>query len=397
MVITFSGDYFTKSKVDNLNKICTKDVLLLNLNDDECFNIFSMNNKKELGQFYSTNSENILKGLTLPTGFKVIEPFAGQGDLIEFCKQFGPVELYDIDPKIPDIIVQDTIANPPNYDNSYCITNPPYLARNHAKSKELFDLYEQNDLYKCFLITLINSNCIGGCLIIPLNFWCGARQSDIELRGKFMNKFVILKLNIFESAAFDDTAYSVCSFSFIVRTQTADTQNLSVAFYPSGYETNFTINSPRWLIGDEVLNTYTSSKIVIKRLVLDKSIPSGQTASYLKLFAMDSVGPDSPKFLEGCIKMKVVDEYTFGKNTDRTFACFSWNLMLTIDDQKNIAKMFNNFLLVKRKKYNSLFLSNYRENQRKRISFELATNLLNSSIVHYCKYKNINIDDIIIK
>jgi hypothetical protein len=41
--------------------------------------------KKDRGQFYTVNHEYILKGLERPPkGARVIEPFAGQGDLLDW-------------------------------------------------------------------------------------------------------------------------------------------------------------------------------------------------------------------------------------------------------------------------------------------------------------------------
>ena len=37
--------------------------------------------------------------------------------------------------------------NPPSYQDKYVVTNPPYLARNKSDNKQIYDLYQQNDLY----------------------------------------------------------------------------------------------------------------------------------------------------------------------------------------------------------------------------------------------------------
>jgi hypothetical protein len=85
------------------------------------------------------------------------------------------------------ITKRDTLKNPPNYKDKYVITNPPYLARNKSKDKQIFDKYDVNDLFKCFIKELITNVCLGGIIIIPLNFWSSIRQ--IELVEKF-NKFL---------------------------------------------------------------------------------------------------------------------------------------------------------------------------------------------------------------
>ena len=46
--------------------------------------------------------------------------------------------------------------------------------------------------------------------------------------------------------------------------------------------------------------------------------------------------------------------------------------MIDINLQRKLVEKFNEYLKINREKYNSLFLTNYRENKRKRISFELA-------------------------
>ena len=121
------------------------------------------NSKKDLGQFYTTNYSYILQNLKIPEKEKnIIEPFAGQGDLLNFIEKKDGVniEYYDIDPKKQFIIKRDTLLNPPEYKNKFVITNPPYLARNKSDNKELFDKYNQNDLYK---------NCVIQCKFLQEN------------------------------------------------------------------------------------------------------------------------------------------------------------------------------------------------------------------------------------
>lgn len=52
---------------------------------------------------------------------------------------------------------------------------------------------------------------------------------------------------------------------------------------------------------------------------------------------------------------------------------------ISIDQQKILVDVFNSFLNKERKKYNSLFLPNYRESKdiaRKRISFDLVYKII---------------------
>ena len=131
-----------------------------------------MTRKQELGQFFTTNFEYITDGMDLDIEEKfIIEPFAGNKDLLRLLKNVEEhrVECYDIDPKHDDIILRDSLLDPPKYYNKYVITNPPYLARNKSRNKQVFDKYKQNDLYKCFIECILKDNVKGGIIIIPLN------------------------------------------------------------------------------------------------------------------------------------------------------------------------------------------------------------------------------------
>ena len=215
--------------------------------------------KKQLGQFYTTNYEYILKNMQIPDNITtIIEPFVGCGDLLSFIKnkQQYHIEIYDIDPKYENTIKQDTLKNPPQYKDKFVLTNPPYLARNKSKNKEIYDKYDCNDLYKCFISILIENICSGGIIIIPLNFISSIRKSDITLREKFLKIYSIHTINIFEESVFKDTSYSVCSLYFTKKTSTVD-DDINVFIYPSNTKMKITLNCENnFTIGGEILKKY---------------------------------------------------------------------------------------------------------------------------------------------
>ena len=87
-----------------------------------------MSDKQKLGQFYTTRYEYILQNMNIPYNISnIIEPFAGNGDLLNFIENEDiNIECFDIDPKKPFINRRDTLVNPPDYDNKFIITNPPF-------------------------------------------------------------------------------------------------------------------------------------------------------------------------------------------------------------------------------------------------------------------------------
>jgi hypothetical protein len=101
------------------------------------------------GQFYTVLSSYILSDLPIPPiGSKIIEPFAGSGELLNWLEENdinssnSLIEAYDIEPKRDDIQYRDTLKEPPNYNDSWIITNPPYLARNKNENKEIYNMYD---------------------------------------------------------------------------------------------------------------------------------------------------------------------------------------------------------------------------------------------------------------
>ena len=333
--------------------------------------------KQKLGQFYTTNYKYILTDLEVPKNVKkIIEPFCGNGDLLNFIdKKKYICECYDIDPKHKYISKRDTIKNPPKYSNSFIITNPPYLSRNKSKQKELFDDNDVNDLYKCHIKNLLDNNPIGGIIIIPLNFFCSIRNMDIELRKKFLNTYIIKKLNIFEEKVFDDTTYTVCSFQYEYKPNS--NQSIPITIYPSKKKLNFLLNEDNnYTIGGEIYNITNNEDYKIGRL-LEKE----ESNTNLLLKAIDD-NENSKIKLEYVSNEKIY----YGKISSRTYATLTITPSISEDIQKKIVIDFNNYLDDKREKYNSLFLNNYRESKkiaRKRISFDLAYKIVGMLLQKY--------------
>jgi len=333
--------------------------------------------KSQLGQFYTTNYEYILSNMEIPDNVKtIIEPFAGNGDLLKFIKNKGNynIELYDIDPKCENTINRDTLEFPPNYTNKFVLTNPPYLARNKSKNKNLYDKYNTNDLYKCFIMNIISNICDGGIIIIPLNFMCSIRKADVELRRKFLEKYVIKIINIFEEQVFEDTTYAVCSIYF-EKKENQDDNNIKAYIYPSKKEMDICLTSENnYTIGGEIYNMPQDSKYTVQRATKDTK----NNITNILLKCID----DS---IDSKLGFKVVrDEDIFIDNTAklsaRSYATLVINKTLTLEEQSELVDKMNNYIKEKREKYNSLFLTNYRESNtiaRKRISFDLAFKICN--------------------
>ena len=301
--------------------------------------------KARLGQFMTKRCDYILQDLQVPVNMQgvVMEPFAGECDLL---KHYGieRTECYDLQPRNANTVQRNTFTEPPLFKDKFIITNPPYLAKNKCSDKSIYELYGEDDLYKCFIRMLINDVCIGGILILPVNF-LHSEQLFID----FLQTYSIIKLNIFEEQVFDDTSCAVCSFSFTKGT----TMNILVTFYPSKDTLIFTPNERNnHMIGGEIYNIVSNGKYKVR---------NGNSKLLVK--CIDDSVP---------INVSLSNEVFVGKQSDRAYLSLVIEPPLPEEKQQSFIDAFNNFLNMERQKYHSMFLTNYREGNRKRISFALV-------------------------
>lgn len=337
-----------------------------------------MSDKKAKGQFYTVHSDYILNGLPgpPPAATRIVEPFAGQGDLLTWLQGRSalPVEAYDIDPKRADIQQRDTLLHPPDYTGAWILTNPPYLARNKSTSKTVFDKYDTNDLYKCFMLSLAAANAAGGILIIPAGFFLSPRDLDVRVRTAFLSKYRLLAVRYFEEDVFPDTSTTVVAVAFSAASAARmSEQHVPWTFYPSKQSRTFALReADDWIIGGDVYTLPVPAAIQVRRWVEGATtLREGEQLTELTLCALDS------GTAAGRIRLEYRAGYRYpAKDTSRSYATLCLHgRTLTADEQKQIATRFNDFVEQKRSETWSLFLPQYRESKeysRKRMPFDLA-------------------------
>jgi hypothetical protein len=358
-------------------------------------------NKKAKGQFYTVRSNYILDGfdefLTEGGITKIVEPFAGQGDLLDWIRtqfdkalaQFDgakakfdgseqplPVISYDLDPKRPDIVQRDTLLDPPDYTGAFVLTNPPFLARNKAADKTVFDRYGTNDLYKCFLASLTGrSKPEAGILILPVGFFLSVRPLDELCRHSFLSTFRVVSVRCFEEAVFPDTSTSVVALAFTRSDEPLSEQEIPWTFLPSGDKRTFRIQAATgWMVGGEIYKMPDPLHVQVRRHVVDLPLAEGEQQLNLTLTALDSGSHEGTR-----ISLSYKEGYVYpGIHCARTFATLrvrGLDRILTGEEQVALAAKFNAWLEAKRAETRSLFLPQYRESKeyaRKRMPFELA-------------------------
>lgn len=307
---------------------------------------------------YTTKAQEICSNLVkyIPCKTKLVEPFVGNGDLLSLFPQ-QEWECYDIEQKL-GAIQQDTLLNPPDYKGKWVITNPPYLARNKAKDKTIFNKYNTDDLYKASILSLLD--CEGGILIIPTNFITD--ENTEVVRKKFFSQFQILEMNIFTCPVFETTTYSVCSFAF----RRGENQPFNINIQPEGKQVSLEVSEEYgYRIAGDFYKSLDKAKIIFGRLVGNTS---KDYVTNIKLYALDT--------REKRIRVEYDTDPYHGKNTDRIYATLTCKNQLTQEQELFLVNEFNKQLEDFRQKYSDLPMTNYRDYNRKRIGFTFAYQLM---------------------
>ena len=290
----------------------------------------------------------------------MIEPFVGQGDLVNLFPN-NQWEVYDLQNIYPNVIIQDTLKNPPDYKNKWVITNPPFLARNKAKEKDIFDKYNLDDHYKIALHTALEAE--GGIFIIPTNFFTDERSGAI--RKEFLSKNKILELNIFTIPVFESTTYSVCAFAFIKENN--NSQTIPVNILPENKNTVINIDIQYdYRIAGNFYASLENQHNYFNRLT--NLTNSNTFITDIKLYALDTRTEH--------IHLTYGEPHYIGKSTDRVYLTFTSEENISKEQQQQLVDNFNNSLEQFRNQYFDLGLTNYRDYNRKRIGFTFAYKLL---------------------
>lgn len=351
--------------------------------------------KKTNGQFNTTNVSYILHEIKLCLEHDIIiDPCVGDGDLIRYaitlCKKDSNLQIcsYDIDDtkkkilcdnKEFNVVNQNTLKHHISYNECLLMMNPPYLSNVQNKSnenKEMYAMYKKDDLYKCYIQTMINNPPKEFIIIVPLNFLCSIRVSDQNLRCEFLNKFNIIRINIFNEPVFIDTTYTVCCIHGILNNiSNRSLIEIKTYIYPKPVkQINLTFSKDtKYTIGGEIYNLKKSLKFKICRAIGTDE----KNVSNIYLKTIDDGLSDICKKISLTFQSHPKNKM-FGKVSDRSYAWITIIPNISDDLQKKIVDEFNNRITKWRIKYNSLFLTNFRDNGRKRISFDLAFRIISN-------------------
>jgi predicted RNA methylase len=364
-----------------------------------------MSAKKQLGQFFTTNTERILSGFEhFVKNKNVIDAFAGAGDLLNWAKKHNAKSIkgFDIDAKYIDnktVFYNDSFKNPIKCD--FVITNPPYLYQNKLEDNSILLNSKHTDLYQLALEKITDSK--EGIIIVPINFL--SAENSKYIRDIFLYRFNIIKANYFTERVFKDTTYNVIAFYYKLKNANDIQDKMTVDFNILPESRNIKMELFRkynWQIGGEFLtpiNQY-SNPLNITRLE-EEDLKFGNykiKIAYNHLDTCKEFGVDKmtfDKIKNNIVILKAIDtgsdsgriclddirKYNYDAlvsvKTSRNQINLVFPKTVSVREQEKLIELFNNEIETKRNQYHSLFMTNYRDKNRKRISFNFTYNFIN--------------------
>jgi len=359
--------------------------------------------KQNLGQFFTTNSDKVLQGFeACVRGKNICDPFAGAGDLLNWAKARGAASIsgYDIDPHYADgetVIPGDSLSCARDYE--FVLTNPPYLYQNKMQDNSLLKGSLHTDLYQLALEKLLNAQ--EGIAIVPINFL--SAENSKYIRRQFLDRFEILRVNYFTEQVFADTTYNVMAFHFKRKLRLAAMMEVEFTFFPAGEKRIITLEQAHnWQIGGSFLSAVRNSgnKLGIERLE-ERHLREGKREAVLAYNHINTKYPYQisdelyERLQNNIILLKAIDTGSkkggdicledirhYGAQglvsikTSRNQISLLFPPHITIAEQQELIAEFNAELKRRREQYASLFMTNYRDKDRKRISFNFAYNLI---------------------
>lgn len=301
------------------------------------------NEKQKTGSYYTTKADELLTGLEhIVSNARVIEPFAGGGDLTSWCKRNGATSVLERDL----IWGQDSILAPDFADSDTVVTNPPYLSKNKNKDKTPYNKWGQSDLYKCHMASLVSSDIQRGILVLPSNF---ISESNSKIRDLFFSRFKLDYVRYYRYPIFEDATTGICVISFSRWTPT-DTMMVPIDthYTDSVVSDEYELRSEYgWLPGVEFFQHIYADPTPLNVNILRE----GKGTNILISLLTNGKYPLGAHYNDG---------ETFYAS-EKTFTTYQVKLDMDVSDsvQREVVEKYNQILYGYMDQYESLFLANY--------------------------------------
>ena len=309
------------------------------------------NSKQALGQYFTTNANTILEGYeSLVVGKKVMDPFAGGSDLLNWATKNGATHTqgYDLVPQSSNIIQNDSLCNPPDYTDYLLVTNPPYLSANKCRTgdRKPYQIWGEGDYYKCHLASLAKMNCDEALEIVPSNFFCESRDG---IRKRLFETHHIVSAKYWDQPVFDDATTGICVLH--LRKGKKPEQKFKLRILPADVLIDVELTKENKFLHGKEFFDYIRNVETINFVKTDVGMTKPNTNIVVGLLdnGAQPVG----------LSYNQKDPIYCQPKSFTTYQLTLPDYDISEDQQKQIVEIFQNKMSYFRQKYHSMFLANY--------------------------------------
>jgi len=255
--------------------------------------------------------------------------------------------------------------------------------------------HDYEDLYMLSIAKIIESDPDEGIIIVPVNFL--SAENANKIRSVFFSKYGVHKLRFFAEQVFMDTSYNVIAFYF------NRNKNKVFDMHIMPNDTYKKIELDKFFnIKSDIVQKIKSESNTIKCVRLteaDMELEENAGPNVVECFFNDKndrrtymISDDFKELLSSNIMMLNCIDTLFvpiniedirkhnvicliGKNTSRNIAYITCKI--PIKDQEKLIVLANKLLTQLREDTFSMFLTNFRDGNRKRIGFDFYYKLIN--------------------
>lgn len=406
-----------------------------------------LNNKKRYGQFYTENNKLLLEkynNIFIDIYKKqnvLVDPFVGQGHLIEYYLSFfdkkvqkklfekNMIKGFDIDKNNIEYLinkyskklninkkflqncfqVRDSFLEKDLTDNTFILTNPPYLAKNVIKKEFKNDYNKYKDLLdkhqNYFDIALNLYAKYNGIWIIPSNFFF----SNLYKKTLKLLFDKLEKIYIYDTKTFNDTGISITTF-YINNNNTEKknnlilnigdeklilNKNLKINEIEEIFNTKKELKLTKGLLREEIEKNKGNYKVLVinenykeeviyvneklynkinNNILISRNLDTGSKTGKIGLYTIKELWNSEAKTLITKVSSRAYIPLFFED--------------LNIKKQLKLKELYNKKINQLRNKYYDLFLTNFKNvtsYQRKRITFKEMEGLINYLYKNYLK------------
>ena len=329
-----------------------------------------------LGQYNTENADLILENYKdVVKGKKVQDPFAGQWHLLDWAEREGALSSRGYDIELLDNRTQynDYFQSPVEVEEGeVVVTNPPYLSRNRNKKGDRtpYDRYNQNDYYKCYLASIVETKAEEVIVIIPGNFLC---ESRTKAREALFKDYYIQSGEYWTESIFDGVEISICTLH--LKRGNKPYQEFPMLQRPSGISFEMKLLPENgYRHGEDFFREISEVELVdIKKVEIGDNTPNTNIVVSL----LD-------KGKHGLGLYYNTGEPIYCSPSSFTTYQISLPFTLTEEEQKEVVETYNRILNTNREKYHSMFLGFYID-AKQRIMNRTFVNKLLSKVLFMIK------------